>query len=666
MPPLNSSYPATYVSQEAVEEAFLNSFSFDNLNSQFTFFQQINLPGGGTGNQACTVAQAYNFSTGTSVIVMFYDASTSTSGLPASGFIQWDNATQIDSNNIFVNKITKDGIDMTLFLQDLVVGSQIVIQDKSNSSNFQKWVVNDLPATTGTVWRFPVLHNNGTYEFSDGQDVFFSPKAASVPPTTDELTQGTTNLYYLARPVNQVLLGAGTGANAVSSAGFTFDPVAYALTVAGGSPLTGGTAAGSVDFAGGRGRFNKTTGADGAIRIDQTWNAGLSACTCIAAHLTDTASADLSYLIYYDVNAMARFTVTKTGSMNLGVNSSTPFADGVGPMIAMESPATQPTTAAAGTSVILSWDNGIKRVRQIDNTGTVLAYATTADITAAVGAALLKANNLSDLTDASVARGNLGLGSAALASSSAFDPAGAAAAAQATAISTASSDATTKADAAQAAAIAASTPLALADGYINIGSSGNVAVARLLSGPVTVSNAGVTFIASDAITTAKILDSNVTLAKIANINNATILGNNTGGAAAPVALTAAQVITLLALVNSATSDYMQIGNVAGSQADITANYTVATTDANRMLNISGGSSKTITIPCDTLATAFGAGFGFMFSWNNTGTGTVTFAASGAGAAAQQMNGAAGLTAGQYRGGACFVKSSTVVEIYGVS
>ena len=67
-------------------------------------------------------------------------------------------------------------------------------------------------------------------------------------------------------------------------------------------------------------------------------------------------------------------------------------------------------------------------------------------------------------------------------------------------------------------------------------------------------------------------NSAVTLAKIANIADATILGNNTGAAAAPVALTASQVKTLLSLNNVENT---ALSTWAGS-TNITTLGTIAT------------------------------------------------------------------------------------------
>jgi hypothetical protein len=69
-----------------------------------------------------------------------------------------------------------------------------------------------------------------------------------------------------------------------------------------------------------------------------------------------------------------------------------------------------------------------------------------------------------------------------------------------------------------------------------------------LSGDVTTSGSGVTAIGANKVTTAAINNSAVTLAKIANVADQTILGNNTGGSAAPVALTASQARTVLGTV----------------------------------------------------------------------------------------------------------------------
>lgn len=71
--------------------------------------------------------------------------------------------------------------------------------------------------------------------------------------------------------------------------------------------------------------------------------------------------------------------------------------------------------------------------------------------------------------------------------------------------------------------------------------TGNVTgTAEIQAGVITA-----TELANNAVTTAKITDNNVTLAKIETIANNTVLGNVSGGAAVPAALTATQVTNLI-------------------------------------------------------------------------------------------------------------------------
>jgi len=101
------------------------------------------------------------------------------------------------------------------------------------------------------------------------------------------------------------------------------------------------------------------------------------------------------------------------------------------------------------------------------------------------------------------------------------------------------------------------------------------------SGAVTLS------VATGGITTSLIADSNVTLAKIANIGATTILGNNTATAAAPIALTTAQVQTMLGYITGNQTITLS-GDASGS-----GSTSIIVTLANS--GVTAGTYRSVTV-----------------------------------------------------------------------
>jgi collagen type VII alpha len=137
-------------------------------------------PTGATGATGPTGADGQSSS--------FYDYlanTTATSGKPGSTFLLWNNATQISATQINIDHIDADGIDIDIFLEILSPADILVIQDRTNSANFQKWEV------SGAITVFPndyvivpvTLINSGgtgTTGFANNASIFLAIVSAGV------------------------------------------------------------------------------------------------------------------------------------------------------------------------------------------------------------------------------------------------------------------------------------------------------------------------------------------------------------------------------------------------------------------------------------------------------------------------------------------------------
>ena len=131
-----------------------------------------------------------------------YKANTTTqSGYPGDGFIEWDNATQISSTNIYVSSLDFTGANITLILGNILATQQIVVQDKAVSGDFQNWLVTAAPfkvnaGAANEYWTFPVSLQSsggtGTTGFASAAAISFIIASAPIGATGPSGPTGDT------------------------------------------------------------------------------------------------------------------------------------------------------------------------------------------------------------------------------------------------------------------------------------------------------------------------------------------------------------------------------------------------------------------------------------------------------------------------------------------
>lgn len=130
---------------------------------------------GATGIGA-TGATGANGANGQSSSYFNYQAQTNGGGLPTSGHITWQNATQTASTYIRVNHINDDGVDIELFLTSIQSGNTLIIQNQDDSTNFQKWNVSGSPIIVANNYvQYPVtLTSSSGLDFTNNHRIILA------------------------------------------------------------------------------------------------------------------------------------------------------------------------------------------------------------------------------------------------------------------------------------------------------------------------------------------------------------------------------------------------------------------------------------------------------------------------------------------------------------
>lgn len=132
---------------------------------------------GPQGIQGVTGATGPQGNDGISVSYYKYNAHVNTqTAPPTTKEIRWNNATQINSTQLYISHLTRDNVDIDVFLSLISDNDSLIIQDENNSNNYQRWEVNGTPTIIPNDYvSVPVTYVGGGYTFSNGHDIILVP-----------------------------------------------------------------------------------------------------------------------------------------------------------------------------------------------------------------------------------------------------------------------------------------------------------------------------------------------------------------------------------------------------------------------------------------------------------------------------------------------------------
>ena len=117
------------------------------------------------------------------------------SGVPANGKIIWNNLTQASATTVTLSHIDSLGNDIDVFFPLFKTGDKFVVQDQSNSANFQTWEISATPTVVlNSYVTIPVtlVTSGGTSQFANAQNLIFAIVSSGLVGATGP--QGATGV----------------------------------------------------------------------------------------------------------------------------------------------------------------------------------------------------------------------------------------------------------------------------------------------------------------------------------------------------------------------------------------------------------------------------------------------------------------------------------------
>ena len=219
----------------------------------------------GSGATGATGVQGATGQTGQSATFYNYQAdANATSGVPTTGHLYWNNSTQISATTIVLSHIDALGNDIDVFFPLFKTNDSFVIQDQSNSDNFQTWQILATPTVVNNSYvSIPVtlLASGGVSQFVNNHQIIFAIVTSGLVGATGATGAGATGATGV---IGATGLTGATGAGATGATGVSgLDGATGATGITGSDGATGATGIG-------------TDGATGATGVGATGATGIA------------------------------------------------------------------------------------------------------------------------------------------------------------------------------------------------------------------------------------------------------------------------------------------------------------------------------------------------------------------------------------------------------